>query len=79
VHQGSKITIESSVAAFQAAGLHQLRALAKRERRNPRTIVQGTRLLLCLGLFQQDPKKAPRSEASHPQPLRPPSAPALLT
>lgn len=77
VHQGSKATIESSVAAFQAAGLRQLRALAKRERQNPRT----TRVLFCLELtlFQQDPKEAPRHEASHVQPPGPPSAPALLS
>ncbi|EGZ26842.1 hypothetical protein PHYSODRAFT_417886, partial [Phytophthora sojae] len=65
VHQGNQVTTESSAAAFQAAGLRQLRALAKREWRNPRAMEQGTRLLICLDLFQQTPKEAPLYEASH--------------
>ncbi|EGZ19827.1 hypothetical protein PHYSODRAFT_496952, partial [Phytophthora sojae] len=68
VHNGGQVTIASSVAAFQQAGLRQLRALARRERGNPRTIVQGTRLLICLDLFQRAPREAPRPEASHVQP-----------
>ncbi|OWZ16963.1 hypothetical protein PHMEG_0009165 [Phytophthora megakarya] len=57
-----------SVEEFRTNRLRHLNALAKRERRNPRTLVQGMRLQICLELFKQTSKEAPTSGVSDAQP-----------
>lgn len=56
VHQGSHVTIESSVAAFQATGLRQLRALAKRTMNSADHDTRNASINLS-GFFPANPKR----------------------
>ncbi|EGZ08287.1 hypothetical protein PHYSODRAFT_527327 [Phytophthora sojae] len=79
VHQGGRVSQESSVREFrQAAGRH-LRALAKRERRKPHTMVQGIRLLLCLDMYDCPLHETPQQVVSHVRPPGSLQTPALIS
>ncbi|OWZ18032.1 RxLR effector protein [Phytophthora megakarya] len=68
VHQRRELSLGGCVEEFRTNELWHLNALAKRERRNPRTIVQRMRLQTCLELLEQTPKEAPASGVSDVQP-----------
>lgn len=69
VFQHAEVTIASSVQEFWTTGIRQLKAIAKRERRRPDRLEQGTRLLLCQAQLERNPQERPPPEASHEQPL----------
>ncbi|EGZ14570.1 hypothetical protein PHYSODRAFT_505967, partial [Phytophthora sojae] len=58
-HQQGQVTQQGSKQEFWKTGLQQLRALARRERWHPHTKIQGTRLLLCLGMLARPLQEAP--------------------
>ncbi|EGZ06522.1 hypothetical protein PHYSODRAFT_532242, partial [Phytophthora sojae] len=79
VRQGGRVSQESSVREFrQAAGQH-LRALAKRKRSKPHTMVQGTRLLLCLDMYDCPLHETPQQVVGHVRPPGSLQTPALIS
>ncbi|EGZ27402.1 hypothetical protein PHYSODRAFT_476982, partial [Phytophthora sojae] len=78
-HQGEQVTQHGSQQEFLKIGLQQLRALALRERRRSQTKIQGTRLLLCLGILARQPLEAPPQGVSQVQPPDRSTTPALIS
>ncbi|EEY60956.1 uncharacterized protein PITG_01197 [Phytophthora infestans T30-4] len=79
VFQQAQVTEDSSATEFWGTAMRQLRALGKRECRQPETQLRGTHLLLCLRVLEQKPREHPRQRVSPEQPLDLQEEPALLT
>ncbi|KAG1689573.1 hypothetical protein DVH05_002082 [Phytophthora capsici] len=78
VFQQEEVTIDSSVMEFWLTSQQQLRAIAKRERRQPEKLESGTRLLLCLQQLEKIPTEKSPTEKSPVQPPDQALEPALL-
>eukprot|EP00644_Phytophthora_capsici_P003090 jgi/Phyca11/541570/estExt2_Genewise1Plus.C_PHYCAscaffold_70273 len=78
VFQQEDVTIDSSAMEFWSTSQQQLRAIAKRERRQPEKLESGTRLLLCLQQLEKIPTEKSPTEKSPVQPPDQALEPALL-
>jgi len=79
IFQHETITIEQSREEFWGTGSRQVQALAKRERRRPDTLLQGTWLLLCCEAFDEQPREKSTRKTGPVQPPSSKESPALLT
>ncbi|EEY70271.1 uncharacterized protein PITG_21926 [Phytophthora infestans T30-4] len=79
VFQQAQVTEDSSATEFWGTAMRQLRALGKRECRQPETQLRGTHLLLCLRVLEQKPREHPRQRVSPVQLPDSQEEPALLT
>eukprot|EP00644_Phytophthora_capsici_P015620 jgi/Phyca11/121336/e_gw1.44.324.1 len=59
IFESEVISSEQAVQEFWRSSTRQLRAIAERERRSPKTRINGTRLQLGLELLQAQPRETP--------------------